>query len=138
MQSEATQAPAQDSMQDCSISVAVQSDYVEERSDAAGDHYFFAYTVTIVNNGTEAAKLLSRHWIISDSNGRSQEIRGDGVVGERPELAPGEAFRYTSAAVIETPRGTMHGSYQMRAASGRQFDAQIAPFSLSASSVVLH
>jgi ApaG protein len=78
-----------------------------------------------------AAQLLTRHWIITDANGRVQEVHGEGVVGEHPYLKPGEAFRYTSGAMIETPVGSMHGSYQMRADDGTLFDAPIPPFSLS-------
>ncbi len=120
------------------IKVTVQSNYNEPQSDPENGQYFFSYTVTIVNNGNLNAKLLSRHWIISDSNGRVQEVRGDGVVGEQPELAPGEGFRYTSAAVIDTPRGTMHGSYNMQSADGSKFKALISPFTLSSNDVVLH
>lgn len=123
---------------DNTIKITVQSDYIEPQSDPDNDHYFFSYTITIVNNGKSRAKLLSRHWIISDSNGRVQEVRGEGVVGEQPELEPGQGFRYSSAAIIDTPRGTMHGSYNMQAEDGSEFSAPIAPFSLSASTVVLH
>lgn len=120
------------------IKVSVKSNYNEPQSDPENNQYFFSYTVTIVNNGTLNAKLLSRHWIISDANGRVQEVRGDGVVGEQPELAPGEGFRYTSAAVIDTPRGTMHGSYNMQSADGSEFKAPITPFTLTSNDVVLH
>ncbi|MGH8524116.1 MAG: Co2+/Mg2+ efflux protein ApaG, partial [Gammaproteobacteria bacterium] len=108
-----------------SIKVRVHSTYVEEQSSPENEQYVFAYTITIENIGTIPAKLLTRHWIITDSNGKIREVRGDGVVGEQPYLRPGEAFRYTSAAMIETPVGSMHGSYQMIADDGVAFDAPI-------------
>lgn len=114
-----------------SIKVRVQSTYVEEQSSPENEQYVFAYTITIENIGTIPAKLLTRHWIITDSNGKIREVRGDGVVGEQPYLRPGEAFRYTSAAMIETPVGSMHGSYQMIADDGVAFDAPIVAFGLS-------
>jgi len=114
-----------------SIKVRVQSTYVEEQSSPENEQYVFAYTITIENIGTIPAKLLTRHWIITDSNGKIREVRGDGVVGEQPYLRPGEAFRYTSAAMIETPVGSMHGSYQMMADDGVAFDAPIVAFGLS-------
>lgn len=114
-----------------SIKVRVQSTYVEEQSSPENEQYVFAYTITIENIGTIPAKLLTRHWIITDANGKIREVRGDGVVGEQPYLRPGEAFRYTSAAMIETPVGSMHGSYQMIADDGFAFDAPIVAFGLS-------
>ncbi len=114
-----------------SIKVRVRSTYVEEQSSPENEQYVFAYTITIENIGTIPAKLLTRHWIITDSNGKIREVRGDGVVGEQPYLRPGEAFRYTSAAMIETPVGSMHGSYQMIADDGVAFDAPIVAFGLS-------
>ena len=113
------------------ITVSVETNYVEDQSSPTENHYVFAYTITILNSGTVPAKLLTRHWIITDANGRVQEVRGQGVVGEHPHLGPGEAFRYTSAAAIETPVGSMHGSYQMLADDGREFDAPISPFRLA-------
>jgi ApaG protein len=113
------------------VEVDVRSDYVAAQSHPDADRYVFAYTVTIRNNGLIPAKLLTRHWVITDGHGKVQEVRGDGVVGEQPHLAPGEAFRYTSGAVLETPVGSMHGSYQMLADDGTRFDAPIAAFSLS-------
>ena len=114
-----------------SIKVRVQSTYVEEQSSPENEQYVFAYTITIENIGTIPAKLLTRHWVITDANGKIREVRGDGVVGEQPYLRPGEAFRYTSAAMIETPVGSMHGSYQMIADDGVAFDAPIVAFGLS-------
>ena len=115
------------------ISVSVNTRFVAEQSAPEDGRYVFAYTITLRNTGNVRAKLLTRHWVITDSNGRVEEVRGPGVVGEHPHLAPGEAFRYTSAAAIETPVGTMHGSYQMLGDDGLTFDAPISPFRLSAS-----
>ena len=112
------------------IRVRVQSSYVPERSDPERQSWFFIYTVEIANQGNDTAQLVSRHWIITDANGMVREVRGPGVVGEQPTLAPGESFTYTSACPLETPFGTMHGCYQMLTRGGERFDAQIAPFSL--------
>ena len=113
------------------IQVAVETQFIDEQSRPQSDRYVFAYTITIRNVGTVAAQLMTRHWIITDANNKVQEVRGDGVVGEQPHLQPGEAFRYTSAAVIETPVGSMQGSYQMIADDGVEFDAPIDAFNLS-------
>lgn len=113
------------------IAVDVETAYVEEQSDPREKRYVFAYTITIRNDGGQPAKLLTRHWIITDANGKVQEVRGEGVVGEQPHLKPGQGFRYSSGAVLETPVGTMHGSYQMVADDGDRFDAPIAPFRLA-------
>ncbi len=112
------------------IRVRVQSSYVPERSAPERNNWFFIYTVEIANQGGDVAQLVSRHWIITDANGTVREVRGPGVVGEQPVLAPGESFTYTSACPLETPFGTMHGTYQMVTRSGDRFDAEIAPFSL--------
>ena len=96
----------------------------------------FAYTITIANMGDVAAKLLSRHWVITDANGKVQEVSGDGVVGEQPHLGPGESFRYSSGAVLETPVGAMQGSYRMEADNGTNFDAPIPPFTLAVPGVL--
>lgn len=113
------------------IEVSVHSDYLPEQSQPGDDRYVFAYTVTIQNNGREAARLINRHWVIADANGKVQEVRGEGVVGEQPHLKPGEVYRYTSGTVLETPIGSMHGSYEMLADDGTRFDADIHPFSLA-------
>ena len=118
------------------IQVDVQSLYVDEHSAPEDERYVFAYTVTIRNTGEVAAQLRTRYWIITDANARVQEVHGEGVVGEQPRLAPGEGFQYTSAAVIETPVGSMHGSYRMVADDGREFDAPIPAFSLSVPKLV--
>ena len=113
------------------ISVRAQSVYILEQSQPDKDRYAFAYTITLQNTGQTAARLLDRHWVITDANGRVQEVRGDGVVGEQPHLEPGESFRYTSGTLLETPVGSMHGSYGMIADDGTRFDAEIPPFSLA-------
>ena len=113
------------------IQVEVQSYYLEEQSKPDQDRYVFAYTIRIMNQGSVAAKLLTRHWIITDSNGKVEEVRGDGVVGEQPYLHPGEGFQYTSGAILETSVGRMEGSYQMLADDGMTFNAEIPAFILS-------
>lgn len=113
------------------IEVAVKSIYVDEESSPEDNRYVFAYTVTIRNIGTVTAQLKTRHWVITDADGKVQEVRGEGVVGEQPRLGPGEGFQYTSAALIDTPLGTMCGSYQMVAEDGVEFDAEIPMFRLS-------
>lgn len=113
------------------VSVRVASAYVPERSAPEHNHWFFIYHVVIRNDGDETVQLISRHWIITDANGQVEEVRGPGVVGEQPTLAPGESFEYASACPLPTPFGTMQGTYQMVTASGETFDAQIAPFSLA-------
>jgi ApaG protein len=113
------------------IRVDVETGYRDDQSDPLQDRYFFSYTITIRNEGKVPARLLTRHWLITDANGKVQEVRGEGVVGEQPYLKPGQGFRYSSAAVIETPVGAMQGSYQMIGDDGTQFDAPIAPFRLA-------
>ena len=113
------------------IRVDVDTSYLEDQSDPKERRYVFSYTITIRNEGATAAKLMTRHWIITDANGKTQEVRGEGVVGEQPHLKPGQGFRYSSYAVLETPVGAMQGSYQMLADDGLQFDAPIAPFRLA-------
>jgi ApaG protein len=113
------------------IRVDVETSYVAEQSDPKERRYVFAYTITLRNEGQVPAKLLTRHWIITDANGKVQEVRGDGVVGEQPHLKPGQGFRYSSGTMIETPVGAMQGSYQMVADDGERFDAPIPPFRLA-------
>ena len=113
------------------VTITVQTAYLPDQSDPAQERYVFAYTITIVNTGSIAAQLISRHWIITDAENRVQEVRGLGVVGEQPFLKPGEAFEYTSGTALNTPVGTMRGTYQMVAEDGLHFDAEIAPFVLS-------
>ena len=115
----------------CDIRIQVATSYVDEQSEPDAGRYVFAYTITICNDGDAAAQLMSRHWVITDANGKVQEVSGDGVVGEQPYLGPGERFRYSSGAVIETPVGAMQGLYRMVAEDGMSFDAPIAPFTLA-------
>ena len=113
------------------IKVDVETRYIEEQSLPEQGRYVFAYTITIENRGKVPAQLLRRHWVITDANNRVQEVKGEGVIGEQPHLKPGENFRYTSGTMLETPVGSMRGSYQMIADDGVEFDADIPPFSLS-------
>jgi ApaG protein len=112
------------------ITVTVQTAFLPDQSSEDEQRYVFSYTITIVNTGLVAAQLVSRHWVITDAENRVQEVRGLGVVGEQPMLKPGEAFEYTSGTAINTPVGTMRGSYQFVAEDGVHFDAEIASFML--------
>jgi ApaG protein len=118
------------------IGIAVATNYIDEQSEPESDRYVFGYTITIANNGDLPARLISRHWVITDANGKVQEVSGDGVVGEQPYLNPGEVFRYSSGAVLETPVGAMQGLYRMEADNGVNFDAPIAPFTLAVPGVL--
>lgn len=113
------------------IDIEVQARFLPEQSEPEQQRYVFAYTVRLHNAGDQAAQLISRHWVITDGNQQVREVRGEGVVGEQPMMQPGAEYEYTSGAVLETETGTMHGSYQMRAADGTQFDAPIPAFLLS-------
>jgi ApaG protein len=113
------------------IRVTVKAVYVPEQSSPRMRRYVFAYTVNIANEGEKAAQLRSRHWVITDGEGKVEEVRGPGVIGQQPNLAPGEQFEYTSGCVLTTPRGEMRGSYQMFRPDGTAFDATIAPFALA-------
>ena len=113
------------------ITVSARTAFIPDQSDAQSGRYVFAYTITITNTGTVPAQLISRHWIITDSNNQVQEVRGLGVIGEQPLLRPNESFEYTSGTAIATPVGTMRGSYQMVAEDGVEFDAPIPEFTLS-------
>ena len=113
------------------IVVNVKTAHIEEQSDAKAERYVFSYTITIRNEGLAAAQLLTRHWVITNADGKTEEVRGDGVVGEQPTIKPGNTFQYTSGTMLETPVGSMYGSYQMRADDGTTFDAKIEPFTLS-------
>lgn len=116
---------------DYEISINVETAYIEGQSSPDENQYAFSYTITIHNTGQEPAKLLRRHWLITDANGKVEEVRGEGVVGEQPYLKPGEAFRYTSGAMLDTPVGSMEGEYEMVDKDGREFLAPIPPFSLA-------
>jgi ApaG protein len=113
------------------ITIEVETNYIEGQSEPDNERYVFSYTITIRNEGEIPAQLLSRHWIITDANGNTQEVRGEGVVGEQPHLNPGEGFQYTSGTMIATPVGSMRGSYQMVAENGDEFDADIPSFTLA-------
>ncbi len=113
------------------FTVQVRTRYVPERSDPAADRYFFAYTILVTNTGETGAQLMTRHWIITDGNQRVEEVRGPGVVGEQPRLAPGEAFEYTSGCELPTPYGSMRGSYQCVADDGAAFEVPITEFVLA-------
>ena len=116
---------------DTPIHIDVATRYLDDQSAPDENRFAFAYTIRIRNTGAVPARLLTRHWVITDANGKVQEVRGDGVVGEQPHLKPGQGFRYTSGAVLETPVGAMQGSYQMLGDDGVRFDAPIAPFTLA-------
>jgi ApaG protein len=118
------------------IRIQVATNYIDDQSEPESDRYVFAYTITISNDGELPARLISRHWVITDANGKVQEVTGDGVVGEQPHLNPGEVFRYSSGAVLETPVGAMQGLYRMEADNGVNFDAPIAPFTLAVPGVL--
>jgi ApaG protein len=120
---------AQEKRYDVAVSAQVQ--YLADQSDEKAGRYVFAYTISIRNAGNVTAQLISRHWIITDSQGLVQEVRGLGVVGAQPVLAPGESHQYTSGTAIATPVGTMRGSYQMVAEDGTRFEAPIPEFTLS-------
>ena len=113
------------------VAVSAVPQYIAEQSDPARDNYVFAYTITIENVGTVAAQLISRHWIITDAVGEEQEVRGLGVVGRQPVEEPAEKLVYTSGCQLDTPVGTMRGSYQLTAVDGRQFEAEIPEFTLA-------
>lgn len=113
------------------IKVSVVSEYAADRSRPLQQQYFFLYTITIANEGAETVQLMTRHWIITDGGGKVEEVKGDGVVGQQPILAPGQSFTYTSGCPLTTPFGTMEGTYQMVTRGGEEFDARIAPFTLS-------
>lgn len=111
------------------INVEIETNYLPEESSPEANRYVFSYTITLTNDGDTAARLMTRHWIITDANNRVQEVKGDGVIGEQPYLVPGKSFQYTSGTVFETPIGTMQGSYQMISDDGTEFEAEIPLFS---------
>ena len=113
------------------VRVHVESEYAAERSQPSQNQWFFLYTITISNEGGETVQLLTRHWIITDGTNQVEEVKGPGVVGKQPTLAPGESFEYTSGCPLSTPFGIMTGTYQMVTEDGDHFDATIAPFTLS-------
>lgn len=120
----------------CGVDVQVQTQYLSQQSDPAHASFAFAYTITITNRRAEAVQLLSRHWIITDQNNKVEEVRGNGVVGQQPLIQPGQSYRYSSGAVIQTATGDMTGSYTMVSASGERFEAPIPLFVLAAPNMV--
>ena len=118
------------------IRVDVETSYIAEQSDPRERRFVFTYTITLRNEGQVSAKLLTRHWIITDADGKVQEVRGDGVVGEQPHLKPGQGFRYSSGTMIATPVGSMQGTYHMVADDGERFEAPIPPFRLAMPGIV--
>jgi ApaG protein len=113
------------------IVIQTQVNYLPEQSDEAGNRFVFSYTITITNLGNSSAKLISRHWVITDAGNHVQEVRGQGVVGEQPVIKPGQSFEYTSGTVLTTQVGTMRGSYQMQAENDQPFEVEIPQFVLS-------
>lgn len=113
------------------IDINVETAFIPDQSEIEKERFVFAYTITIHNSGDEPARLLNRHWLITDANGKIQEVRGAGVVGEQPYLKPGESYQYTSGTVLDTPVGSMQGEYEMTNDDGTRFIAPIAPFSLA-------
>ena len=113
------------------ITVVPKAVFVEDQSDPSKNQYVFAYTISIANTGTVPVQLVSRHWLITDANGKVVEVKGLGVIGQQPWIKPGESFEYTSGTNIETAVGTMRGTYSMLAEDGQAFEAVIAPFTLS-------
>jgi ApaG protein len=121
---------------DDSVEVTVQTQYVEQQSDPDASRFAFAYTITIQNKSDRWCQLLNRHWIITDAAGKTEQVRGEGVVGQQPALHPGEGFRYTSGAILATPVGSMQGTYEFCDESGALFDVPISAFSLSQPNLV--
>jgi ApaG protein len=120
-----------DETPDYTLEIRIATRFLDEESEPEDDRYVFAYTIRILNLGKRPAQLLARHWLITDGNGKVEEVRGEGVVGEQPLIEPGEQFEYTSGAVLETAVGTMQGSYDMLGDDGTRFDAPIPPFTLA-------
>jgi len=114
-----------------SIQIGVEASYLADQSDVADQRYVFSYTITIRNTGKQPVKLLTRRWLITDAGGKVREVRGDGVVGEQPRIRPGEFHRYSSLSIIDTPVGTMEGSYGMVDDDGESFSASIPVFRLA-------
>jgi len=121
---------------EAAITISTETRFIDKESNAEQSRFVFAYTIVIENSGTQPAKLLNRHWHITDAQGDVQEVQGPGVVGQQPRLEPGESFRYTSAAVLTTPVGSMHGHYEFVDDEGERFLAPIQAFSLSVPNLV--
>jgi ApaG protein len=112
------------------IEVTVEPNFLPEKSSAENSRYFWSYTIVIINSGDETVQLKNRHWIITDASGRQEHVRGEGVIGEQPVLAPGERFEYTSGVPLATASGFMAGSYEMESESGERFEIEVPAFSL--------
>jgi ApaG protein len=119
------------SQHECGINIRVATQYLQQQSDPSRPAYAFAYNITITNHRDQPVRLLSRHWIITDQNNKVEEVRGNGVVGQQPLIAPGESYQYSSGAVLQTEIGDMHGSYTMQDADGSTFEAPIPLFVLA-------
>ena len=126
-----TKTTDDDFIQSPQIEITVDTQYIESKSDPEENRFVFAYTVTILNKGTSTAQLLRRHWIITDANGETMEVRGSGVIGEQPWIAPGDDYQYTSGTVLNEFMGCMHGSYVMCGEDGVEFEAPIPVFTLA-------
>ena len=113
------------------IDISEHTQYLQDQSDPENNRYVFAYTIGIENKGPKPVQLLSRHWIITDDNDKVEEVRGTGVVGQQPLIAPGQIFHYTSGAILTTGFGTMQGSYEMVSEDGEKFAAEVPAFLLS-------
>ncbi len=113
------------------FNVSVETDFVDQQSDSVEDRFVFAYTITIANSSSAPARLLNRHWIVTDGNGVRREVQGEGVVGQQPNIEPGKAFRYTSGVALETEIGSMYGTYEFVSDGGERFDVPIPTFTLS-------
>jgi ApaG protein len=118
------------------VRITVKTVFLPERSSEEDNYFFFAYRVAIANVGEATVQLVSRHWVITDGDGHTEDVKGPGVVGEQPLLRPGQSFEYTSFCPLKTPVGTMHGIYQMIGEEGEPFDAIISPFSLAVPGIV--
>lgn len=127
---------SQSNTKDYNVTVQVKTDFLEQHSNPDENAFAFSYLITLCNKGEVAAKLIARHWIITDGNGVKKEVHGKGVVGEHPHLQPGETYSYTSGAIIQTPVGTMEGTYQMQADDGTRFESVIKPFRLAIAQLV--
>ena len=120
------------------VKVEVESEYLLERSNPERRTYYFAYHIRISNQGGKTVQLVSRHWIITNEEGKTEEVKGPGVVGEQPTLQPGDSFEYSSLCPLDTAMGTMHGTYQMVTDNGEKFDVEIAPFTLAEEKITYH
>lgn len=120
------------------VKVEAKPQYLEDRSNPERNYYFFAYHIRITNEGSETVQLISRHWVITNGEGHVEEVKGPGVIGEQPSLEPGESFEYSSFCPLNTPTGTMHGTYQMTTEDGDEFDVEIAPFTLAREEITYH